>query len=125
MIHRIRIQTNNDLRRAVQHFNGGEWRDALLVFEQFWLVERRDELKAYVQLSNAVMQLHDGYVSSPRRLMQRVFQILTTEPATLGIDVAQLLRAVLQVQAIIPHEGESGEVSLLGPVPSIMIVWHA
>jgi len=124
MMPRIRIQTNDELQRAVAHFNCGQWRDALLVFEQLWFVERRDELKAYVQLSNAVMQLHDGFISSPRRLLQRVFQILTQEPATMGIDVAQLLRVVLQLQAIIPADGESGQVSLLAPVPTVMIVWH-
>jgi hypothetical protein len=120
----MRIQTSDELQRAVSLFNAGEWREALLVFEQVWLEERTDELKAYVQLSNAVLQLHLGLISSPRRLLARATQLLTESPATLGMDVVALLRAIRQLQAVIPDEVESGEGDLLAPVPPIQIVWY-
>ena len=120
----MRIQTSDELQRAVRLFNAGEWREALLVFEALWLHARTDELKAYVQLSNAVLQLHLGLISSPRRLLVRATQLLTQSPATIGMDVASLLRAIRQVQAIIPAEVESGEGELLTPVPPIQLVWY-
>jgi hypothetical protein len=120
----MRIQTSDALQRAAHLFNTGEWRESLLVFEHVWLQVRTDELKAYVQLSNAVLQLHLGLISSPRRLLVRATQLLTENPATIGIDVVALLRAIRQVQAIIPAEVESGEGVLLAPVPPIQLVWY-
>jgi len=120
----MRIQTSDELLRAATLFNAGEWREALLGFEHVWLQVRTDELKAYVQLSNAVLQLHLGLISSPRRLLGRATQLLCENPATLGVDVVSLLRAIRQVQAVIPDEVESGEGTLLAPVPVIQLVWR-
>lgn len=120
----MRIQTNNDLFRAATLFNAGEWREALLGFEHVWLQVRTDELKAYVQLCNAVLQLHLGLISAPRRLLGRANQLLCENPATLGVDVVALLRVIRQLQAIIPDELESGEGELLAPVPAIQLVWR-
>ncbi len=120
----MRIRTSDDLNRAATLFNAGNWRDALLVFEEVWLRVRTDELKAYVQLCNAVLQLHLGLISSPRRLLGRVIQLLCENPATLGVDVVALLRGIRQLQAIIPDELESGEGSLRAPVPSIRLEWR-
>ena len=120
----MRIRTSDELHRAATLFNAGEWRDALLVFEKVWLQVRTDELKAYVQLCNAVLQLHLGLISSPRRLLGRATQLLHENPATLGVDVVALLRAIRQLQAIIPDELESGEGELRGPVPPIQLEWR-
>ena len=120
----MRIQTSDELLRAATLFNAGEWREALLGFEHVWLQVRTDELKAYVQLSNAVLQLHLGLISSPRRLLGRATQLLCENPATLGVDVVSLLRAIRQVQSVIPDEVESGEGTLLAPVPVIQLVWR-
>lgn len=120
----MKIQTNNELQRAATLFNEGQWRESLLVFEQVWLQVRSDELKAYVQIANAVLQLHLGLISAPRHLLRRATQLLTQNPATIGVDVVALLHAIRQLQLIIPAELESGEGTLLAPVPPIMIVWH-
>jgi hypothetical protein len=120
----MRIQTSDELQRAARLFNAGEWREALLVFEELWLQARTDELKAYVQLSNAVMQLHLGLISAPRRLLGRATQLLSESPATIGVDLVHLLREIRQLQAVIPAEVESGDGELLAPVPSIQLVWH-
>jgi hypothetical protein len=120
----MRIQTSDELHRAATLFNAGEWRESLLVFEHVWLQVRTDELKAYVQLCNAVLQLHLGLISAPRRLLGRSTQLLTENPATIGVDVVALLRAIRQLQAIIPDELESGEGTLLAPVPPIQLVWR-
>ena len=120
----MRIQTSDELLRAATLFNAGEWREALLGFEHVWLRLRTDELKAYVQLCNAVLQLHLGLISSPRRLLGRATQLLYENPATLGVDVVALLRAIRQLQAVIPDELESGEGELRSPVPPIQLVWR-
>ncbi|MFZ9858676.1 MAG: hypothetical protein ACO3F2_10165 [Roseiflexaceae bacterium] len=120
----MRIQTNDELQRAAILFNAGEWRESLLVFEHVWLRVRTNELKAYVQIANAVLQLHMGLISSPRRLLARAAQLLMESPATIGMDVVTLLRSIRQLQAIIPAEVESGEGVLLAPVPPIQLVWH-
>lgn len=120
----MRIQTSNELQHAAALFNAGAWREALLAFEQIWSRIRTDEVKAYVQLSNAVLQLQLGLLSAPRRLLGRSMQLLIENPTTIGMDVVALLRAIRRLQAIIPAEVESGEGELLAPVPPIQLVWH-
>jgi len=53
--------------RAVAHFNAEEYREALLAFEERWVVERGDFLRGLIQLCNAMNQLRLGLVTSPRR----------------------------------------------------------
>ncbi|HEY3228836.1 MAG TPA: DUF309 domain-containing protein [Roseiflexaceae bacterium] len=95
--------------RAVAHFNAEEYREALLAFEERWVVERGDFLRGLIQLCNAMNQLRMGLVTSPRRLLASADALLAPyAPRHEGLDVAALRRAISSVRACIPDRLESG-----------------
>jgi ribosomal protein S18 acetylase RimI-like enzyme len=102
------------LTRAVVHFNDERYREALLAFEERWHTERSDELRALIQLSNALNQLRLGLVTSPRHLLASAERLLApySEPYE-GIDLLAVREYIGQVRAAIPEGLETG----MGSVP--------
>jgi hypothetical protein len=97
------------IAQAIQHFNAGEFRLALLAFEQVWVVQRSDGLRAIVQLCNALHQLQRGLVTAPRHNLASAARLLdTNQPDCAGIDALVLLEYVRSVQACIPAGLETG-----------------
>ena len=97
---------------ALEHFNAGRYREALLVFEEQWHRERSQLLKALINLSNAMLQLQIGLVTAPRRNLARAVAMLTTctpaVAAAAGVDLPDLHAAIARVQACIPPDAVSG-----------------
>lgn len=97
---------------ALEHFNAGRYRDALLAFEEQWHSERSELLKALINLSNAMLQLQIGLVTAPRRNLARAVDMLTTcspaVAAAAGVDLPRLHAAIARVQACIPPDAVSG-----------------
>jgi hypothetical protein len=111
------------ITQAIQHFNGGEFRLALLAFEQVWLMQRSDGLRAIIQLCNALHQLQRGLVTAPRHNLASAARLLdTNQPDCAGMDARVLLEYVRSVQACIPASLETGAGSVAWEtVPSISI----
>ena len=95
--------------RAIDHFNAEEYRAALLAFEERWVVERSDFLRALIQLCNALNQLRLGLVTAPRRLLASADQLLAPyAPCHEGLAVDALRAYIAAVRACIPAGLESG-----------------
>lgn len=95
--------------RAIAHFNAGEYREALLAFEERWHAERSDFLRALIQLSNALNQLRLGLVTAPRRSLASADVLLAGCPLRCeGLDVRALRAAIASVRACIPDGLETG-----------------
>lgn len=104
---------------AVQHWDAGAYRDALLAFETVWFEQRNDFLRGLIQLCNALLQLRIGRVSAPRRTLGTAYELLAPyAPTTAGLDVTALLAYIRDVQQVIPPDLHSDDgVSLWGAVP--------
>ena len=100
--------TKPDMRimTGVRLFNRRHWRDALLLFEAVWVQTRLSEHKALVQIANCVLQLHLGLYKSPRVLIPKALELLTTEPSCTGIDIPMLVQGLHQLAKIIPVDDE-------------------
>jgi hypothetical protein len=111
------------MTQAILHFNAGEFRLALLAFEQVWLVQRSDGLRAIIQLCNALHQLQSGLVTAPRHNLASAARLLaTSQPDCAGIDARMLLEYVCSVQACIPAGLETGAGSVVWEtVPSMRL----
>ncbi len=95
--------------RAVAHFNAEEYREALLAFEERWVVKRGDFLRGLIQLCNAMNQLRLGLVTSPRRLLASADTLLAPyAPRHEGIDVTAVRTYIATIRALIPHDIETG-----------------
>jgi hypothetical protein len=114
------------LTRAITHFNAGQYREALLAFEERWHGERSDVLRALIQLSNAMNQLRLGLVTSPRHLLASAERLLAADAELYeGIDLAALRAAIGSVRAVIPDGIETGEGSVpWDTVPRVLIEWR-
>jgi len=94
---------------ARQHFNAGEFRLALLAFEQVWHTERSDGLRALIQLCNALHQLQLGLVTAPRHNLGSAARLLAACDADCaGIEPRLLLEYIQAVQSCIPDGLETG-----------------
>lgn len=101
--------TTDAFSRAIKHFNVEAYRDALLAFEELWVVERSDFLKALIQLCNALNQLRLGLVTGPRSNLASAERLLAPyEPCHAGLDVAALRAYIADVRSHIPADLESG-----------------
>jgi len=100
--------------RAVAHFNAEEYREALLAFEERWVVERGDFLRGLIQLCNAMNQLRMGLVTSPRRLLASAEALLAPyAPRHEGIDIEAVRAYIATVRALIPDDIETGAGSVV------------
>jgi len=100
---------NDPFARAIAHFNAEEYREALLAFEERWVVERGEFLRALIQLCNALNQLRLGLVTAPRRLLTSADALLAPyAPRHEGLDVDALRAYIASVRACIPDGLESG-----------------
>ena len=104
------IQTSqSSFARGIAHFNAEDYREALLAFEERWVLERSEFLRALIQLCNALNQLRLGLVTAPRRsLASAEALLLPYEPRHEGLDVAAIRAYVVAVRALIPEGLESG-----------------
>lgn len=105
--------TTDSFNRAIAHFNDEAYRDALLAFEEVWVIERSDFLKALIQLSNALNQLRLGLVTAPRSNLTSAHTLLAayTSPCA-GLDIAAIRGYIAAVLALIPAELQSGQGSI-------------
>ncbi len=87
---------------AVNCFNRGEWLDALLLFEESWLIHRDSEHKAFVQFASIVKQLHLGFTTSPRLLLARAQVLLAESTGTTGIDLTNVVAQLQVLQTYLP-----------------------
>lgn len=83
-------------------FNRQQWRDALLAFESVWVETRDDELKALIQLANLTMQLHRGFIMSPRRLIVSASHLLETATGSTGVDLDAMQHTLHELATYIP-----------------------
>lgn len=115
--------TDDPFARAIEHFNAEEYREALLAFEQRWVVERDDFVKALIQLSNALLQLRLGLVAGPRRTLASADALLVPyAPTHEGLDVSTVRDYIASVQACIPDgTGRSGESVAWKQVPRLQL----
>ena len=89
--------------RAIAHFNGEAYRDALLAFEERWFSERSDFWKALIQLCNGLLQLQLGLVRGPRRTLASAYDLLAPfAPRYASFDVDALRGYIAAVRAVIP-----------------------
>jgi hypothetical protein len=99
--------------RAIERFDAEEYREALLAFEERWVAERGDFLRALIQLCNALNQLRLGLLTAPRRSLASAEALLAPfEPCHAGLDVAAIRAYIAAVRALIPEGVESGSGSL-------------
>jgi hypothetical protein len=87
---------------AVNCFNRGEWLDALLLFEESWLLHRDSEHKAFVQCASILKQLHLGYTASPRLLLARAQVLIAEATGTTGIDLDDVMAQLRVLQTYLP-----------------------
>ena len=87
---------------AVNCFNRGEWLDALLLFEESWLIHRDSEHKAFVQFASIVKQLHLGFTTSPRLLLARAQVLIAESTGTTGIDLVNVVAQLRLLQTYLP-----------------------
>lgn len=97
-------ETTSDIHfsDAVNCFNRGEWLDALLLFEESWLVHRDSEHKAFVQCASILKQLHLGYTASPRLLLARAQVLIAESTGTTGIDLIDVVAQLQLLQTYLP-----------------------
>jgi hypothetical protein len=106
---------------AVNCFNRGEWLDALLLFEESWLVHRDSEHKAFVQFASIVKQLHLGFTASPRLLLARAQVLIAESTGTTGIDLANVVTQLQVLQTYLPAvDSESFDARQL---PAVRLRW--
>lgn len=107
--------------RAIGYFNAEEYREALLAFEERWLTERSDFLRALIQLSNAMNQLRLGLVSGPQRNLTSVYALLEDYlPQHEGMDSAAVRSYIAQLLALIPENAAQGDL-VWGTVPRLSL----
>ena len=95
--------------RAIDHFNAERYREALLAFEERWVIERDDFLRGLIQLCNALNQLRLGLVTAPRWLLASADRLLAAyTPRHAGLDVTAIRAYIAEVAALIPAGLESG-----------------
>jgi hypothetical protein len=97
------------LKRAIEHFDAEEYREALLAFEARWVAERSDFLRALIQLCNALNQLRLGLITAPRRSLASAAALLAPlEQYHEGLDIAAIRAYIADVRKLIPDGIESG-----------------
>jgi Domain of unknown function (DUF309) len=102
-----------EIARAVVLMNSGEYRAALICFEEIWHAERTESLRALILLCNALHQLRLGLVTAPRHNLNTAIRLLESNPPPItGIDLAAVLMAARAVRAAIPDEIETGRGSV-------------
>ena len=89
-------------RDAVNCFNRDEWLDALLLFEESWLIHRDSEHKAFVQCASILKQLHLGFTASPRLLLARAQVLIAESTGTTGIDLVNVVAQLQVLQTYLP-----------------------
>lgn len=101
------------IAHGVALVNSGEYRAALICFEQIWHAERTESLRALILLCNALHQLRLGLVTAPRQNLDTAIRLLESAPAAIaGIDLAAALMAARAVRGAIPDEIETGRGSV-------------
>lgn len=97
---------DDPIARAVAAFNAGDYRAALLAFEERWHDERDEALRALINLCNALNQLRLGLVAGPRHNLAVAARLLLTAPDRYaGVDLAAVAAYVARLRAAIPAEG--------------------
>lgn len=96
------LPSDTRIAHAVVLYNAGKWRDALLVFEDVWVETRDVELKVLIQLANLTLQLHQGFIMSPRKLVARALELLDEASGSTGVDLQALRQTLHELAAIIP-----------------------
>lgn len=107
---------------AVRHFNDAQWRDALLQFESVWVETRDVELKVMIQLANVMLQLHLGYIVSPRKLVARARELLSEASGSTGIDLGAVRESLSLLASCIP--AEDTDLLDIRTLPRIVLRWH-
>lgn len=107
---------------AVRHFNDAQWRDALLQFESVWVETRDVELKVLIQLANVMLQLHLGYIMSPRKLVARARELLGDASGSTGIDLGAVRESLALLATCIPVEDT--DLLDIRTLPRIVLRWH-
>lgn len=111
------------IAQAIDRFNAGEFRLALLAFEQAWHTERSDALRALILLCNALHQLQLGLVTAPRRNLSSAARLLDGSGAGYaGIELPMVREYIVSVQSCIPDglETDAGSVEWAA-IPSIRL----
>lgn len=102
-----------EIARGVALVNSGEYRAALICFEQIWHAERTESLRALILLCNALHQLRLGLVTAPRQNLDTAIRLLeSAPPAIAGIDLSAVLMVARAVRGAIPDEIETGRGSV-------------
>ncbi|MCE2851393.1 MAG: hypothetical protein ACK45X_05885 [Roseiflexaceae bacterium] len=116
------IHADERIVAAVHLFNTAQWRDALLQFESVWVETRDVELKILIQLANVMLQLHMGYVISPRKLIARACELLGNATGSTGIDLVALHESLLLLATYVP--AEDTDLLDVRTLPRIVLRWH-
>lgn len=94
------------IARAVTAFNAGDYRTALLMFEDRWHDERDEVLRALINLCNALNQLRLGLVGGPRHNLAVAARLLAEAPAAYAaIDLRAAAVYVQTLRAALPSDG--------------------
>lgn len=94
------------IARAVAAFNAGDYRGALLAFEECWHDDRDESLRALINLCNALNQLRLGLVGGPRHNLAVAARLLAEAPAAYAaIDLRAAAVYVQALRAALPPDG--------------------
>ena len=86
-------------------FNAGQWDDAFMQFQTYWLSARSLESKALAQYANALNQLRLGLTTAPRVMLGRALELTADMPQSTGINIARMRADIVELLADWPEDG--------------------
>ena len=86
-------------------FNAGQWDDAFMQFQTFWLSARSHESKALAQYANALNQLRLGLSNAPRVMLGRALELTADVPRATGINIVRMRADIVELLADWPSDG--------------------
>ena len=86
-------------------FNAGQWDDAFMQFQTYWLSARSPESKALAQYANALNQLRLGLTTAPRVMLGRALELTADTPQSTGINIVRMRADIVELLAEWPADG--------------------
>ncbi len=90
---------------GLQAFNAGQWDDAFMHFQTYWLSARSPESKALAQYANALNQLRLGLFTAPRVMLGRALELTADMPRATGVNIVRMRTDILAILADWPEDG--------------------
>jgi hypothetical protein len=86
-------------------FNAGQWDEAFMQFQTYWLAARSHESKALAQYANALNQLRLGLVTAPRVMLGRALELTEDNPRATGVNIGRMRADILLLLEHWPADG--------------------